>query len=416
MPPRARRFTVRWKIAALTAAIGCFIAVTIGVIVHSWTVKDIRARAEAQALSDLRTAMDIYRRTGTLPDNANLNMPDMPRELRRPADGTSHTFYEDPGYLGPQYWAAQRVGGPHSSVMTVTANVRLSLQQLRQLDLTMAVASAVSLTLALPLALYGADLIGRRLRRTSRTAVLISAGDLDARTGSTRGNDEVSDLARAVDTMADDLARRLRDERRFTADVAHELRTPVTGLLSAMDLLSAGRTEDLIRARVRTLRDLVEDLLEISRLDAGAETAIRTPVPLGTVVADAIARTGHRARLRLLPAEPATGPVVETDPRRLERVITNLVANAHRHGTAPVEVTIEATDDGATITVRDHGPGYPEDLLAEGPSRFRTGAAERGSHGLGLTIALGHTQVLGGTLTLANAPDGGANATLRLPG
>ncbi|MGA6160069.1 ATP-binding protein [Stenotrophomonas sp. NPDC087984] len=76
----------------------------------------------------------------------------------------------------------------------------------------------------------------------------------------------------------------------------------------------------------------------------------------------------------------------------------------------------EATDDGATITVRDHGPGYPEDLLAEGPSRFRTGAAERGSHGLGLTIALGHTQVLGGTLTLANAPDGGANATLHLPG
>jgi C4-dicarboxylate-specific signal transduction histidine kinase len=77
---------------------------------------------------------------------------------------------------------------------------------------------------------------------------------------------------------------------------------------------------------------------------------------------------------------------------------------------------VEVTVEGRTVVVRDHGPGFPRDLLAAGPRRFHTGAAERGSgHGLGLTIALGQARVLGAELRLENAPDGGAVATLRLP-
>ncbi|MFD7099934.1 ATP-binding protein, partial [Streptomyces xanthophaeus] len=84
----------------------------------------------------------------------------------------------------------------------------------------------------------------------------------------------------------------------------------------------------------------------------------------------------------------------------------------HRHGQAPVRVTVE----GRSVVVRDHGPGFPADLLLEGPRRFHTGAADRGSgHGLGLTIALGQARLLGAELLLDNAPDGGAVATLRLP-
>ncbi|WP_308401426.1 ATP-binding protein [Streptomyces sp. AP-93] len=102
----------------------------------------------------------------------------------------------------------------------------------------------------------------------------------------------------------------------------------------------------------------------------------------------------------------------ETDPRRLERIVANLVVNAHRHGDTPVRVTVE----GRTVVVRDHGPGFPADLLLAGPRRFHTGRAERGAgHGLGLTIALGQARVLGAELRFANAPDGGAVATLRLP-
>lgn len=104
-------------------------------------------------------------------------------------------------------------------------------------------------------------------------------------------------------------------------------------------------------------------------------------------------------------------PAAETDPRRLDRIIANLIANAHRHGRPPVEVHVRDT----VITVRDHGPGFPAELLAEGPRRFRTGTPERGrGHGLGLTIALGQAEVIGARLEFADAPDGGAICTLTL--
>jgi signal transduction histidine kinase len=125
------------------------------------------------------------------------------------------------------------------------------------------------------------------------------------------------------------------------------------------------------------------------------------------MVGESVARTGLDTRFT------ATGALsAQTDPRRLDRIVANLVVNAHRHGRTPVEVEVA----GTTVTVRDHGPGYPAELLADGPQRFRTGASERGhGHGLGLTIALGQARVIGASLEFANAPGGGALATLRLP-
>ncbi|MFJ3794582.1 sensor histidine kinase [Kitasatospora sp. NPDC090091] len=423
--------SLRWKIAALAAATACLVAAAVGVLVHLWTAQDIRDRAEARAFNAVYSAMDVYRRTGTLADGAELDPDELPAELRHPADGDRHTAYDGrvEGNLGPSVWAAQRTGGPGSPVLAVRVNTGPDRYGLRRLDVTMAVASLVALAAAAPLAAYGAGLLARRLRRVSETAGRISAGDLDARTGPTKGRDEVAEIAATVDLMADSLGRRLHTERRFTADVAHELRTPVGGLLAAVDLLPPGETEDLLRARVRDLRGLVEDLLEISRLDAGAEQPVRARVPLGAVVAEAVARTGLATEVVVAPRavdaereaerreEADTPPdgdagTVETDPRRLERIVGNLVVNAHRHGRTPVQVTVE----GSTVVVRDHGPGFPPDLLLHGPRRFHTGAAERGSgHGLGLTIATGQARLLGAELSLENAPDGGAVATLRLP-
>lgn len=401
---------LRWKIAALAAATAFLVAAAVGVLVHLWTAQDIRSRAERDAFNTVYTAMDTYRRTGTLIEGAELDPPGMPAALRNPGDDERHEAYDGhaDGNSGPTAWAAQRTGGPGSPVLAYSVNMNTELHELYRLDLTMAVASLIALAAATPLAVYGAGLLGRRLRQVSETATRISAGDLDARTGPTKGRDEVDDIAATVDLMADTLGRRLRDERRFTADVAHELRTPVGGLLAAADLLPPGETEDMLRARVRDLRGLVEDLLEISRLDAGAELPVHARVPLGAVVSEAVTRTGLDSEVDVSRSSES----VETDPRRLERIVGNLVVNAHRHGGAPVRVTVE----GRTVVVRDHGPGFPPDLLRDGPRRFQTGATERGSnHGLGLTIALGQAQVLGAELHFANAPDGGAVATLRLP-
>ncbi|WKD34218.1 sensor histidine kinase [Streptomyces xanthophaeus] len=419
-PPRQPRWParvpLRWKIAALAAATACLVALAVGVLVHVWTAMDVRSRAEMEATNTVYSAMDVYRRTGTLAGGAELDPAELPTALRHPADGDRRVAYDGrvEGNLGPSVWGAQRVGGAGSPVLAVRINMSPQLHDLRRLDASMAVASLLSLAAALPLAVYGAGLVARRLRRVAETAARISAGDLDARTGPAlghaRGRDEVTDIAATVDLMADSLGRRLRIERQFTADVAHELRTPVGGLLAATDLLPPGETEDLLRARVRDLRGLVEDLLEISRLDAGAEAPVRARVPLAAVVAEAVARTGLDTEVGF--AEAPGAPAVETDPRRLERIVGNLVINAHRHGRTPVRVTVE----GRTVVVRDHGPGFPADLLLDGPRRFRTGATERGAgHGLGLTIALGQARVLGAELRLENAPDGGAVATLSLP-
>ncbi|WP_244942442.1 sensor histidine kinase [Streptomyces sioyaensis] len=411
--PRPDLSSLRWKIAALAAVTAFLVVAAVGVLVHVWTADDIRYRAEAQAFNGLYSAMDTYRRTKTLADGAELDPAGLPLVLRHPVDGKRHTAYDGrvEGNAGPSFWAAQRVDGPGSRVLAVQVNMSPELHTLRQLDVTMAAASLVALAAAVPLTVYGAGLLARRLRRVSETAGRISAGDLDARTGPTKGRDEVAEIAATVDRMADGLSQLLRTERQFTADVAHELRTPVGGLLAAADLLPAGETEDLLRARVRDLRGLVEDLLEISRLDAGAERPVPARVPLGAVVSEAVARTGLRVEVTVAGTE--ADRTVETDPRRLERIVSNLVVNAHRHGGSPVEVTVEG---GRTVVVRDHGPGFPADVLLHGPRRFQTGATERGTgHGLGLTIALGQARLLGAELHLENAPDGGAVATLRLP-
>ncbi len=139
-----------------------------------------------------------------------------------------------------------------------------------------------------------------------------------------RVRDETDELARAVDAMTDALQDRLEAERRVTADIAHELRTPVTGLLTAAELLPPGRPTELVRDRAQALRTLVEDVLEVARLDGASERADLQEVALPRVRPPPGARCWPRRR--------RSGCVrdawVYTDPRRLERILGNLLANA----------------------------------------------------------------------------------------
>ncbi|RSS37123.1 HAMP domain-containing sensor histidine kinase [Streptomyces sp. WAC08241] len=401
--------SLRWKIAALTALAAVTVAVAVGVLVHHRTY----ARVQDERRVDARNALEncLVAPPGSARcEDVETDPPDLPRQLREEAlhsDGivTAYDGRLGPAGDGPWMWAARSAGG---EVRATKAVMNPDYRAQKSLDKNMVATSLAVLLVVIPLSAFAAGLLVRRLRRVSTTAARLSAGTLDARTGPVRGRDEVSTIAATVDTMADTLTRRIETERRFTADVAHELRTPVGGLMAAADLLPAGKTEDLLRRRIRDLRDLVEDLLEISRLDSGNEHAQRHRVPLTAVVAETVARTA-------LPTTLTTTDdtaFVETDPRRLERIITNLVVNAHRHGHRPVEVHVERH----TVTIRDHGPGYPDHILTEGPQRFRTGATERGTgHGLGLTIALAQAHVIDADLTFTNADTGGARATLRLP-
>ncbi|SDG66326.1 sensor histidine kinase [Streptomyces griseoaurantiacus] len=404
--------SLRWKIALLVTVACCAVAVTVGLLVHRSTLDRSMNDGAAKAVSQLSGAVEDYERDGVPPDGLVVAPGEMPDELlrrlqdRRGRAAGSATWYDgdSPGDH-PSMWAARTL---HGAPVAVSADMTSDLLTRRALDRHMWKYSLAALAVVVPLSALAAELPIRRLRRVARTARRIDGGDLAARTAAGgRGGDEITEISATVDSMADSLRERLLTEQRFTADVAHELRTPLMGLVTASGLLPEDETTDLVRDRVGVLRTLVEELLEISRLDAGAERAELRPVPLAEMVAESVARTGLDTRFTATDSRSA-----QTDPRRLDRIVANLVVNAHRHGRTPVEVEVA----GTTVTVRDHGPGYSAELLADGPQRFRTGASERGrGHGLGLTIALGQARVIGASLEFANAPGGGALATLRLP-
>lgn len=213
--------------------------------------------------------------------------------------------------------------------------------------------------------------------------------------------------------MADSLGETIREldhaaerERRFSADVAHELRTPITGLVAAASLLDDAPDATMVKERAAALAQLVEDLLEVMRLEAGGETARQEEFDLVRLVRDV-------ARDRV-PEADIVAPerlVVQSDPRRLERVLANLLDNARRHGSPPIAIRVDPLVPA--ITVRDHGTGFGA-FLEQAGDRFAMAAPDRaGGSGLGLAIAMGQARVLGGDLLLSD--DNGAVAVLRLP-
>ena len=162
----------------------------------------------------------------------------------------------------------------------------------------------------------------------------------------------------------------------------------------------------MVKERARALAHLVEDLLEVMRLDAGAETPMAQQFDLVRLVSDVARDRLPEAELEL----PVTLRI-ESDPRRLERVLVNLMENARRYGAAPYRVTVAA--DAMTITVRDSGAGFGA-FLERAADRFAMASRDRGGGtGLGLAIAEGQTRVLGGELELMD--DAGAVAIVHLP-
>ena len=158
------------------------------------------------------------------------------------------------------------------------------------------------------------------------------------------------------------------------------------------------RAGELLVADIARLRTLVNDLMEISRFDAGAEQIALEPVDVGRLVTAVVAARLPEATVEI----PADVPVVETDPRRLERILGNLLDNAREHAAgAPVEVRVERAPDALVVSVADRGPGVPPDRLPHIFERFYKADPSRhaGSSGLGLAIAAEHAELLGGDLT-----------------
>ncbi|PZH17012.1 two-component sensor histidine kinase [Streptomyces sp. NTH33] len=399
------RTGLRWKLSAAIALVGALVAVALSLVVHNAARVSMLDSARDLAVERVQIAQRNYELSGR-PNFPGIKIddPELPPPLREKIDqGRRATYVSDHTGKLADIWAAVpvkdgRVLSLHTHFTDRSTNI------LNDLDQALVIGSiAVVLGGSALGVLIGGQLSGR-LRKAATAANQVAKGETDVRVREAIGGlvrDETDDLARAVDAMADALQQRLEAERRVTADIAHELRTPVTGLLTAAELLPPGRPTELVLDRAKAMRTLVEDVLEVARLDGASERAELQDILLGEFVARRVAAKDPDVEVRVVHESE-----VRTDPRRLERVLFNLLANAARHGRPPIEVTVE----GRVVRVRDHGPGFPEDLLAEGPSRFRTGSRDRAGqgHGLGLTIAAGQARVLGARLTFRNVRPAGA--------
>jgi two-component system sensor histidine kinase MtrB len=276
------------------------------------------------------------------------------------------------------------------------------------------------------------------VRAAARTAEQFSAGRLQERI-TVRGRDDLSRLANNFNQMAGSLQRQIRQleemgrtQRQFVSDVSHELRTPLTTVRMAADVLhesredfdpAVARSAELLQTQLDRFEALLSDLLEISRFDAGAAVLDLDDVDIRDIVTSTVeawaplaARKGTEVHLDL-PEEPAVAAI---DPRRIDRVLRNLVVNALEHGEGrPVRVTVRMDDDAVAVTVRDHGVGLKPGEAALVFNRFWRGDPARarttGGTGLGLSIALEDARLHDGWLQAWGEPGDGSQFRLTLP-
>jgi signal transduction histidine kinase len=351
----------------------------------------------------------------------------IPASVRQLVDGGQIAFAWQPIGGHSALVVGGRVSGSGPAIFFIRDTTAID-DTLLQLRIAL-VAGAIVLVL---LALVAARLVARGVLApvddAARTARRIAHGDLSARVPVTSGDEFgvwAGQFNEMVETLEDTILRleaAQAQNRRFVADVSHELRTPVAALVAEVSLLrdhldalppESRRAGELVVQDVGRLRALVEDLMELSRFDAAGEQVRSEPVDLVRLVRD-VAAARHRDAVLELPEERV---VVETDARRLERILGNLLDNARGHAPgALVVVRLRATADDVVITVADRGPGVAEDRLGRIFDRFyMADPSRRGGSGLGLAIAAEHAALLGGRLRARNREGGGLAIELSLP-
>ena len=302
-------------------------------------------------------------------------------------------------------------------------------------------AALVALVVALITALILAQWLARPLRRLTVTSRLLAEGHLDARVEVPNNSPpEVRELSDAFNDMAARLEESVeiisqdRDRsREFVADVSHELRTPIAAMRTFNELLLEGAAEDPetrdeflrgSRQQLERLDWLAENLLELSKLDSGLVMLQLRDEDLRTVAEDAVdhaepmaERKGVELRTHL-PDEPVVQP---HDPPRLGQVLGNLIGNAIKFTPAGghVDITVESTQEGASLTVADDGVGIDPDELEHVFDRFYRGTRRReeraGGSGLGLAIARSIVDMHHGRISISSTPDVGTEVLVTLP-
>ncbi|PRY39553.1 sensor histidine kinase [Umezawaea tangerina] len=390
-------------------------------------------RAELDTLALRYNAVVVF---GNLHANGNgIRLEDVPDHLRGTVHAGRSVVVQRAELAGLPYafvGTALRASTGRSTGIELYRAQGLTVQQgtINELPALARMVILLALLPAVLLALIAARGVLRPVRDLRAAALRVTGGHLDTRSV-VRGSDELTDLARSFNTMTAELERTVAElrrmeenARRFVADVSHELRTPLTAMTAVAEVLDdealeltgdAATAAGMVSGETRRLRRLVEDLVEISRFDAGVASLRPESADIGEMIASTLHARGWTGRVETtLPAEV----VAPVDRRRLDVVVANLVGNALRHGDAPVTVDLVAVGPEVVITVTDAGTGLPEEVLPHVFERFYKADSARArseGSGLGLAIAWENAHLHGGSLAADNSPGGGARFTVRLP-
>jgi two-component system sensor histidine kinase MtrB len=288
---------------------------------------------------------------------------------------------------------------------------------LRYLATALAIGAGVTTLFAAGLGWSTSRRLLRPLSRFSEAASEIAGGGLDTRMAP-ESDPDLALLASSFNEMADAVQTRIEREVRFASDVSHELRSPITALAAAVEVLDGRRADlpdrsqqalDVVVGQVRRFDQMVMDLLELSRIDSGSTELHREPIDLHEL----ISRINHRYGFGSTPidVDPSVPSPIRVDKLRFERILANLLENAREHAGGPTRVSAETYGrHGIVLTVEDAGPGVARSERARIFERFARGSAARHRVGTGLGLALvaEHAEAHGGEAWAEDRPGGGA--------
>ena len=305
------------------------------------------------------------------------------------------------------------------------AELERTLETLRN---TLVAAAAMTTVAGAAVGVWAGRRLLRPLADAAEAAGAVGSGRLDVRLART-GDTDLDTLTDAFNAMTSALEDRTARDARFASAVSHELRSPLTTLATSAQVLRGRRDElperarnalDLLEADVRRFQRLVEDLLEMSRIGAGAAEVSLEPVRPEELVVHAL-RSANAEDVRVDVDPAACGVVVHVDKRRMERVIVNLIDNARSHGGGVLRMAVEAGDHKRIrLAVEDAGPGVSaedRDRIFEPFVRGRAAGRRGTADGTGLGLALASEQVRlnGGSVWVEERPGGGARFVVDLP-
>ncbi|MER5637026.1 HAMP domain-containing sensor histidine kinase [Kitasatospora sp. NPDC002227] len=354
---------------------------------------------------------------------------DRPREVDSHNPFAYHLYWQRVNLDGHPYVVGGTKVVPSGPTAYMFKSLDTERADLNTLGWSLAIATLLALIGSALLAQAASATVLRPVRKLGEAAAKLGKGQLDTRLEA-EGADELADLARTFNQAAESLGAQVQElsareaqSRRFVADMSHELRTPLTAMTAVTDILEdeAESLDPMIAPAVllvvsetRRLSDLVENLMEVTRFDAGTAKLVADEVDIADLIMSCI---DGRAWYDAVELDAPRGILAVVDPRRLDVVFANLIGNALKHGGSPVRVKVRHDGETVVVEVSDSGPGIPEDVLPHVFDRFYKadkGRARSEGSGLGLSIAMANAQIHGGTITAANG-ETGAVFTLTFP-